>query len=70
MAFYIRLRDGSNFGTALYGGKTYIFQGEKYAVMTDKANAKSYKTKAQAIRSVNMLNASCVNFDYDEIVEL
>ena len=57
--------------TETYGGGSYTFQEEKYAVLSN-SNPKLYKTKAIAERSAQrLINGLCVNVSPNyEIVEV
>lgn len=55
--------------TETYGGGSYYFQGEKYAVLNN-AKPKLYKSKSIAERSAQQLTKSCVNVVGYEIVEV
>lgn len=56
--------------TETYGGGTYIYQGEKYAILND-LQPKLYKSKGMAERSAKQIFQSCSNVGYEyEIVEV
>lgn len=56
-----------------YGGGSYIFQGEKYAVITSINKAKRFQSRKNAENAHKKLSASCVNvnneFDILEVEE-
>lgn len=54
------------------GSKTFIHQGEKYAVLTKKENAKRYSSEKIAENSIKKLKMSCSNladceFEIEEV---
>lgn len=59
----------SRYGTESYGGGTYYYQGEKFAVLNNR-KPKLYRSKGIAERSAQQLIKSCANVSDDyEIVE-
>lgn len=58
--FYIEFHYPDGSSSEVYGGGTYIFQGEKYAVLNGDS-PKLYKSEKVAERSAKRLFVSCTN---------
>ena len=56
------------FSDGYYTGETYIFQGEKYAVVdTDIDRAKKYTSLKRAERAAESMLASIANYVFDVV---
>lgn len=62
--FFIVFHYSDGNSSEVYGGGTYIFQGEKYAVMNSDS-PKLYKSEKVADRSAKRLRGSCTNTGVD-----
>jgi len=62
MPFIIGISDGE-FSSDYYGGKTYVHQGERFPSRVRRHEAKQYKRKSDAEKSVEALNRKCASGD-------